>query len=420
MLPLSNSTALARPLAAAAAVLALLAAAGCADSRSAKPPAAPRAAVVGVLTLQPEPVTLSTELLGRTSAPLVAEIRPQVGGIVQARRFTEGQRVQAGQTLYQIDPASYRAALASAEAALAKAQATEDAARLTAERRAELLRAEAVSRQDLQDAQAAQRQAQADVAAARAAVETARINLARTTLSSPIAGRVDVSTVTPGALVTAEQATALTTVRQTDPMQVDIPQSSAELLRLQAALGQGGTGLQAAAQDAPVTLLLEDGSRYPLAGRLSVRGVSVNAGTGAVTLRAVFPNPQGRLLPGMAVRAVLPTAQAPAALLLPQQAVQRDAAGRASVLLVDAGNVVRQRTVVADQAVGQRWLVAQGLAAGERVVVEGALKVKPGDTVQAQPVAAAPGTSAPAVTAPAAAASAPPAAASAVATVARR
>lgn len=408
----ARAASLVRPLALAAAALALLSAAGCSDSHSAAPAAAPRPAVVGVLTLQPEAVTLSTELLGRTSAPLVAEIRPQVGGIVQARSFTEGQRVQAGQTLYQIDPASYRAALASAEAALAKAQATEEAARLTAERRAELLRAEAVSRQDLQDAQAAQRQAQADVAAARAAVDTARINLARTTLSSPIAGRVDVSTVTPGALVTAEQATALTTVRQTDPMQVDIPQSSAELLRLQRTLAGGS--LQAASRSAPVGLLLEDGSRYPLSGQLSVTGVSVNTSTGAVTLRAVFPNPDGRLLPGMAVRAVLPTAQAAAALLLPQQAVQRDASGSASVLLVDAGNVVRKRAVVADQAVGNRWLVAQGLSAGERVVVEGAQKVRPGDTVQAQPVGAA---------APGAAASAPRAAASAassVATVAAR
>lgn len=371
--------------------LALLAAAvlaGCGDGGSAAAPAAAaRATAVGVQQLQTESVTLSTELSGRTSAPLVAEIRPQVGGIVKSRAFTEGQRVRAGQVLYRLDAASYQAAVDSAQAAVAKAEAALDTARLTAERQAELAKIDAVSRQDAQDAQATLKQAQAELAAARAAAETARISLDRATITSPISGLVDVSTVTAGALVTAEQATALTTVRQTDPIQVDITQSSADLLRLKRELAAGQ--LQGAGDGAPVTLVLEDGSRYAHSGRFSVAGVSVNASTGMVTLRAVFPNPEGLLLPGMYVRAQLPTARAGAALLVPQQAVSRDAKGQASVQVVDADSKVRQRAIVTERAVGNRWLVGSGLAAGERVVVEGGQKVKAGDTVQAQPVSAA-------------------------------
>ncbi len=362
--------------------------AGCGDSGSAKPPAAApaRPTAVGVQELHTETVTLTTELNGRTSAPLSAEIRPQVSGIVKARKFTEGQRVQAGQVLYQIDPASYQAAVDSAQAALAKTDATVDAARLTAQRQAELQKIDAVSQQSSQDAQAALKQAEADRAGAQAALQTARINLERTAITSPISGLVDVSTVTPGALVTAEQTTALTTVRQSDPIQVDITQSSADLLRLRRALADGQ--LQGAGGQAPVRLVLEDGSTYAHTGKLSVSGVSVDTATGMVTLRAVFPNPQGLLMPGMYVRAQLPTAKATDALLVPQQAVTRNAAGQASVLLVDADNKVVQRKITANRAVGNNWLVESGLATGERVILEGAQKIKAGDTVQAQPVAA--------------------------------
>lgn len=332
-------------------------------------------------------VGFSTELPGRTTAPLVAEIRPQVSGLIEARKFTEGTRVKAGQVLYQIDAASYRAAYASAQAALAKAEATAEADRLTAERQAALARIEAVSQQDAQDAAAALKQAQSDVAAAQAALQTARINLARTTITSPIDGWIDVSAVTRGALVTAEQTTALTTVRQFDPIQVDITQSSADLLKLKRDIAAGRVQ-QVSADEAQVKLLLEDGSTYAQAGRLRFSGVSVNTGTGAVTLRAVFANPDGLLLPGMYVRAVLDTAVADDALTVAQQAVTRDAQGGTSVLVVDAAGVVQRRTITVDRAVGNRWRVSQGLSVGERVVIEGQQKVKPGDRVQAQTVAA--------------------------------
>jgi membrane fusion protein (multidrug efflux system) len=399
------------PVLAALALAAVLT--GCSNGDGAKPQAPARPIAVGVQELHTETVTLTTELNGRTSAPLSAEIRPQVSGIVQARKFTEGQRVQAGQVLYQIDPASYQAAVDSAQAALAKTEATVDAARLTAQRQAELQKIDAVSQQSSQDAQAALKQAEADRAGAQAALQTARINLQRTAITSPISGLVDVSTVTPGALVTADQTTALTTVRQSDPIQVDITQSSADLLRLRSALADGQ--LQGAGGQAPVRLVLEDGSTYAHAGKLSVSGVSVDPATGMVTLRAVFPNPQGLLMPGMYVRAQLPTAKATDALLVPQQAVSRNAAGQASVLVVDADNKVAQRKITASRVVGNNWLVEGGLTAGERVVLEGAQKIKVGDTVQAQPVAAATAAS----TAPASAsvsASAAPAAPAAPAT----
>ena len=382
-----NSPALTRTAAALALAALVAALAACSDSRSATAPAAARPTAVGVQTLAPESVSLTTELLGRTRAPLAAEIRPQVGGIVQAQRFTDGQRVQAGQLLYQIDPASYRAAVASAEATLAKVEATVAANRLTAERQAALLKIDATPRQTVQDAEAALKQSEADLAAARAALETAKINLARTAVTSPISGLADVSTVTAGALVTADQTTALTTVRQTDVMQVDLPQSSADWLRLKQAIASGA--LKAPGGSAPVTLILEDGSTYAHQGKLSVSGVSVNTGTGAITLRAEFPNREGLLLPGMAVRARLATATAEQAILVPQQAVSRNAAGQASVWVVDAQQKVQPRAIVAERPVGNRWLVTQGLQAGERVVVEGSQKVKPGDTVQAQPVALA-------------------------------
>jgi len=369
-------------LALATALVTAVLAAGCDAGATAA--AAPPATLVsvGTATVRAEPLTLTTELPGRTSSPLVAEIRPQVSGLVTARRFIEGAAVKAGQVLYQIDAASYRATLASADAEVAKADATLAAARLTAERQAELLKIDATSRQDAQDAQAAVQQALADLQAARAARSTAQLDLSHATVTSPIAGLVDVSSVTTGALVTANQTTALTTVRQIDPIQVDVSQSSAELLQLKRALASGALG-GLGDQAATVRLLLEDGSTYARTGTLRFSGAAVNPSTGAVTLRAVFPNPDGLLLPGMYVRAVLQTGVAEQALLVPMQAVSRDAQGQASVLVVDARSQITRRVVTVDRAVGNRWLVSDGLKDGEEVVVEGAQKVKPGDTVQA-------------------------------------
>ncbi|WAC73236.1 efflux RND transporter periplasmic adaptor subunit [Roseateles sp. SL47] len=340
---------------------------------------------VGVYTVSAESLTLSTELPGRTTAPTVAEIRPQVSGIIQARQFTEGGPVKTGQALYQIDAATYQASFDSAKAAVAKAEATASSARLTAKRQAELLKIQAVSEQDQQDAQSTLQQAEADLASAKAALDTARINLQRTIVTSPISGLADVSSVTTGALVTAEQTTALTTVRQIDPIQVDISQSSSEWLALRRELA-AGRFKQADNDTAAVQLLLEDGSTYARAGKLSVRGVSVNTSTGAVTLRAVVPNPEGLLLPGMYVRALLQTVRLDQALLVPQQAVTRDTHNTTTVLTVDATQQVHKRTVQLDRVVGNRWLVSSGLQAGEQVIVEGGQKVRDGDKVQAHRV----------------------------------
>jgi len=371
----------------APALVALAALAGC-QQQAAPAASAARAGgptAVGVYTLQSDKVSLSTELPGRVTAPLVAEVRPQVRGLVQARRFTEGALVKAGQVLYQIEPDSYRIALASAQASLAKAQATLEAAKLTAQRRVELLKIEGVSQQDVQDAQVAVKQADADVATARAAVDAAQLNLAHTTVTAPISGRVDVSSVTPGALVTADQTTVLTTVRQLDPIQVDFTQSSADLLRLKREFASGKLK-RVGEQEAQIKLLLEDGSSYPKSGKLSFAGMAVNTSTGAVTLRAQFANPDGLLLPGMYVRAVLETGVVDQGLVVPQQAVQRDARGAASVLLVGEGNKVQKRPVTVSRAFGSGWLVSDGLKAGDRIVVEGLQKVKVGDEVQTHAV----------------------------------
>lgn len=374
----------------AVAGLTLLTLALCGCQKEATPPAAAApATAVGTFTVQAARVQLATELPGRVGAPVVSEVRPQVGGLIQARRFTEGALVKAGQVLYQIDPESYRVALASAEAALARAQVTRDAARLTVQRREDLGRIEAISQQDRQDAQTALAQAEADLAAARATRDSAALNLRRTQVVAPITGWADVSSVTAGALVTADQTTALTTVRQIDPVQVDISQSSAELMRLRQAWSQGMLQ-RSSAQEAKVSLLLEDGSRYPLEGRLGFTGVSVNTGTGAVTLRAWFSNPKGTLLPGMYVRAVLDTGALPQGLVVPQQAVLRDNRGKPYVLVVDANSRVERRNVSVGSTFGTGWLVNDGLKAGEVVIIEGLQKVKAGDAVQAREVDAAP------------------------------
>ncbi|WP_034690528.1 efflux RND transporter periplasmic adaptor subunit [Acidovorax sp. MR-S7] len=360
-----------------------LALAACGD-KNAAPAAASQPPEVGVVTLQPERQLVTTELPGRTSAFLTAEIRPQVGGIVQKRLFTEGAEVKAGQVLYQLDAASYEVALASAEAQLAKARATLSTAQTNARRNAELVKIDAVSRQVHDDSQAAAAQAQSDVGVATAAVEAARINLGYTRIKSPIAGRTTTSTVTPGALVTANQAAALTTVSQVDPLYVDVTQSSTEVLRLKNDLASGRFKREGK-DDVRVAIKLDDGSTYAHPGRLQFSGVQVNPGTGAVTLRAVVPNPDGLLMPGMYVRAVLEAGVNEQTLLAPQQAVTRDPAGNPSVLVVTPENKVERRRIVTGAAVGNRWEVLSGLSAGERVLVDGAQRARPGSTVRAVP-----------------------------------
>jgi membrane fusion protein (multidrug efflux system) len=361
---------------AAAVVAALLA--GCnpsaAPTDTGKPPAGP--AEVGVVTVQARPVTLTSELPGRTVSTVVAEVRPQVGGIVRERLFTEGAEVKAGQLLYRIDPASYQAAVDSARAALSKARANVDTLRPKAARYAELAEIKAVAQQDTDDALAALRQAEADVASARAALDSAAINLAYTRVTAPVSGRIGKSAVTPGALVTAGQATALATVQQVDPIYVDLTQSSADALRLKRAF-EAGQIRQAGRNQAAVTLILEDGSRYAREGRLQFTDITVNEGTGTVALRAVFPNPKGDLLPGMYVRAVLEEGVAEKAVLVPQRGVSRNVKGEATALVVGTGNKVEQRVLNVGRPVGDSWLVNDGLAAGEKVIVEGSQKARP-------------------------------------------
>lgn len=371
--------------------------AGCNNSQSAASNA-PKATEVGVVTLAAQPLTLSTELSGRTTAFMVAQIRPQVGGIIQKRAFTEGAMVKAGELLYQIDPASYQATHASARAAVSRAEATLNSARLKAQRQAELLAIEAISKQDHEDAQASLQQAEADLASARATLETASINLERTRIAAPISGRIEASTVTPGALVTANQETALTTVQQLDPIYVDIPQSSAEVLRLRKALAEGKLKNDGD-NSARIRLQLEDGSSYKHEGKLQFSGVTVNTTTGAVTLRALVPNPERLLMPGMYVRARLEQGTDPQALLVPQQGIGRDNAGRATALVVSADGKVERRDVTVAEIVGQNWRVTSGLAEGDRVIVEGSSKVRPGQVVSAvaiEPKAATPAAEKPA------------------------
>lgn len=335
---------------------------------------------VVIIKLEPRREVYTTALAGRIASFQVAEVRPQVGGILQQRLFTEGSDVKAGQALYQIDPATYEAALDSAQAALMKAEANVTPARLKAERFRELLAIKAVSKQEYDDAQAAFKQAEADVAVNRAAVKTARINLEYTKVRSPISGRIGKSAFTPGALVTANQAQALTSVRQLDPVYVDITQSSQDLLRLRAQFTNGE--LRSAAEEAPVRLKLENGAMYPHEGRLQFTDVSVDESTGMVSLRALFPNPEHILLPGMYVRAVIAEGVDENALLVPQRALRRDPKGQASVLLVDGGGKVEVRLVDVGRTVGDSWQVLSGLKPGDRVIVEGGQNVRPGMSVK--------------------------------------
>jgi membrane fusion protein (multidrug efflux system) len=360
---------------------------GCGQHSSTGGPPPGSAPEVAVMVVQTERTPITTELSGRTSAYLVAEVRPQVGGIIQKRLFIEGADVKAGEVLYQIDPAIYQAAYASAKAALARTEANLTTTRLKAERYQELVAIKAVSRQDFDDITAALKQAEADIEAGRAAVETARINLSYTRVTAPISGRIGKSSVTVGTLVTASQGTVLATIQQLDPVYVDVTQSSANLLRLQQSMASGNLKRDGTNR-ARVKLILEDGTKYPLEGALQFRDVTVDPTTGSVILRVVVPNPKGVLLPGMFVRAELEEGVNEKALMVPQQAVTRDPKGNPLMLTVDAQGKVQQRTITVDRAIGDKWLVSSGLAPGDRVIVEGIQKVKPGASVKVVPFAA--------------------------------
>jgi membrane fusion protein (multidrug efflux system) len=341
---------------------------------------------VGYIVAQPQTVGLTTELSGRTSAFLVSDVRPQVGGVIKARLFEEGAIVRAGQSLYQIDPATYQATYNSAAASLAQAQAQALSAKLKADRYKALVESGAVSKQDNDDAQAAAAQTAAAVAVQKAALDTARINLNYTKVAAPITGRIGKSAVTPGALVTANQATALATVQDLSKIYVDLTQTSAELLKLKQQFASGKLGKT---NSATVTLKLEDGSTYPTPGTLEFSDVTVDPGTGSVTLRAVFPNPNGVLLPGMYVRASLAQGVASGGILIPQGAVSRDPKGGATVMLVGAKGP-EPRPITLGQTVGDKWLVTSGLRPGDKVIVEGLQKVRPGAPIKAVPAGAAP------------------------------
>ena len=351
--------------------ISLLVAVAC--SRAPQQAGPPPAAEVAVVTVAPQRLVLTTELPGRTAPHLIADIRPQINGLIQKRLFTEGADVQAGQVLYQIDPAPY-------QAMFDKAQANVTVLRLRADRVKSALAGKAVSQQDVDDAAAALQQGEADL-------DTARINLAYTKITAPIAGRIGKSSVTDGAIVTAYQPVALASIQQLDPIYVDVPQSTADLLRLQRRMADGRMTRDGNNQNA-VQLILENGAAYPTEGLLQFRDVSVDPTTATVILRMEFPNPNGVLLPGMFVRAVVKEGSNDHAILVPQQAVIRDPKGNPLVLLVNAANVVELRPVTLDRATGDQWLVTTGLAPGDRVIVEGLQKVRPGAAVTAVPFVA--------------------------------
>ena len=339
---------------------------------------------VATVTVSTQQVVLTTELPGRTSAYRVAEIRPQVSGIIQKRLFTEGTDVKAGEVLYQIDPAPFQAALDNARGALGRAEANLPAVRLRFERYRDLLADKAVSQQDYDDATAAMKQVEADIQYWKATVESARINLGYTRVTAPISGRIGKSNVTEGALVTAHQPMALATIQQLDPIYVDVPQSTTETLLLRRRLEEGRLKHDGKNQN-KVKLILEDGTIYPMEGTLQFRDVTVDPTTGSVVLRAVFPNPKRVLLPGMFVRAVVKEGVNKQAVLIPQQAVSRDPKGNPITLIVDAESKVQQRMLTLDRAIGDKWFVSSGVSPGDRVIVEGVQRVRPGASVKVVP-----------------------------------
>ena len=353
---------------------------GC-QQKGSPPPPVPE---VTTVTVQPQQIVLTTELPGRTSAYLVAEVRPQVSGIIKKRLFTEGGDVKEGDVLYQIDPAPYQASYDNAKAALARTEANVLPLRLRAERYKELIADKAVSQQDYDDAAAALKQAEAEVEVDKAAVETARINLTYTRITAPISGRIGKSDITVGALATGHQGSAFATIQQLDPLYVDVLQSTTELLRLQRRLEDGRLH-NGGKNQSRVQLIMEDNTTYPLEGTLQFRDVTVDPTTASVVLRVLVPNPKGLLLPGMFLRAVLQEGTSNQAILIPQQAVSRDPKGNPVALLVDGSGKVQQRMIIVDRAIGDKWLVSSGLVPGDQVIVEGVQKVRPGAAVKVVP-----------------------------------
>lgn len=333
---------------------------------------------VGVITVEAISQAIMVELPGRSRAFLEAEVRPQVSGIVTKRAFTEGSEVAQGQSLYQIDSATYKAALISAEADLASANAALGSAKAKAARYAQLVKTNAVSKQDFDETEAAYKEAQAAVTVAKAAINTANINLEYTEVKAPISGRIGKSSVTAGALVTANQSNTLATIQQLDPINVDIVQSSAQLLRLKANLRSGQL---LKSENAKVTLMLEDGSTYDNEGTLQFAEVNVDETTGSVTLRAEFPNPDGTLLPGMFVRAILNAGQDPQAILVPQRAITRNTKGQAVAMVVNKDSKAEMRVVKTAEVIGNQWRITDGLVAGDKLIVEGLQKIRAGAPV---------------------------------------
>ncbi len=351
--------------------------AGCGDVEA--PPMPPPE--VGVITLKTESATLTTELPGRIVAVETSEVRPQTSGIIRRRLFTEGSMVKAGQILYEIEDAPYRAALGTAQGNLAQAQAMIASTRAQADRYRSLIGINAVSRQELDNAEAAARQAAASVATQKASVRTAQVNLDFTRIRAPISGRIGRSLYTAGALVQTGQNDALATIQRTDRVYVDVTQSAAQILDLKAALRNGGLSREST-ESANVELILPNNTVYPIPGRLAFSEVTVDPQSGGVTLRAIFPNPDGMLLPGMYVRARLVEGVKQQALLVPQQGVARDPRGRATVRIVNAQNKVEQRQVTADRIIGDKWVISAGLRAGDRLIVEAPVSVQPGMAVK--------------------------------------
>ena len=347
---------------------------------------------VSVVTLKDQPVRLTRELAGRTTPFLVAEVRPQVTGIVKRRLFDEGSLVKAGDALYEIDASAYRASRDSARAGLARAEAALTSARLAANRSKELAAAKLVSAQDNERAAATYQQAQADVAAARADLQSTEVTLGYATITAPISGRIGKSSVTQGALVTANQEQALATIQQLDPIYVDLAQSSTELLSLRKEMA---AGTLEQADGVPVKILLEDGSTYGQDGRMEFADVTVDPTTGSYALRVLVPNADNFLLPGMYVRAVVDMGQRPNGVLAPQQGVTRDAKGQATAMVVTPEGKVEQRVLQASRTLGDQWLVDDGLKAGDRVIVEGLQKVQPGGMAKAVEAGSAPAAATP-------------------------
>jgi membrane fusion protein (multidrug efflux system) len=351
---------------------------GCQNTKTENRAQTPEVTVVTVTT---QKVALTTEIPGRVVAHLVAEIRPKVGGIITKRLFVEGTDVKAGDLLYQIDPAPYQASYNNAKAALRKAEANLVPIKSKAERYKELIAIKGVSQQEYDDARAAQEQAEAEIEANIASVETARINLQDTKVTAPITGSIGKSSITVGALVTASQSTSLATIHQLDPIFVDATQSSANLLRLKHDFAAGRMQKNGY-KYSPVKLLLEDGTQYPLEGHLDFSEMTVDSGTGSYIVRMSFSNPKRLIMPGMYVRAIIEQGTAEKAILVSQQAVSRDTKGNPYVLLVDQQNKVQQRIIVVDRTIGDKWFVTSGLNVGDRVIIEGSQKARPGALVK--------------------------------------